>query len=209
MYFHSPPYMQTGFSIFINIAVATGDNAAWQIASGPLQARRALDAWVPHGHGHGHGHVHGHARGYLLEQPQEPIQPICRFFFVFICIDSHPSTLNQCLSSLAAPPLMWPTWHCRCYLVFLEAHWAELYWVQRAHSTTAQSGWSGCMAQVRMCRPTTLLLIHPLFVHHYSFSCATAAAHRMLLLTAPRVLCSPSVDAHTHITAAAVAPGLI
>lgn len=27
----------TGFSIFINVAIATGDNAAWQIASGPLQ----------------------------------------------------------------------------------------------------------------------------------------------------------------------------
>lgn len=27
----------TGFSIFINIAIATGDNAAWLIASGPLQ----------------------------------------------------------------------------------------------------------------------------------------------------------------------------
>jgi NhaP-type Na+/H+ or K+/H+ antiporter len=27
----------TGFSIFVNIAIATGDNAAWQIASGPLQ----------------------------------------------------------------------------------------------------------------------------------------------------------------------------
>lgn len=27
----------TGFSIFISIAIATGDNAAWQIASGPLQ----------------------------------------------------------------------------------------------------------------------------------------------------------------------------
>eukprot|EP00882_Tetradesmus_deserticola_P027254 GHRQ01030140.1.p2 GENE.GHRQ01030140.1~~GHRQ01030140.1.p2 ORF type:complete len:193 (+),score=80.15 GHRQ01030140.1:208-786(+) len=35
----------TGFSIFVNIAIATGDSAAWQIASGPLQvcgcARRA------------------------------------------------------------------------------------------------------------------------------------------------------------------------
>lgn len=29
----------TGFSIFISIAVATGDNAAWQIASGPLQVK--------------------------------------------------------------------------------------------------------------------------------------------------------------------------
>eukprot|EP00882_Tetradesmus_deserticola_P034074 GHRQ01038981.1.p1 GENE.GHRQ01038981.1~~GHRQ01038981.1.p1 ORF type:complete len:499 (+),score=175.50 GHRQ01038981.1:208-1704(+) len=27
----------TGFSIFVNIAIATGDSAAWQIASGPLQ----------------------------------------------------------------------------------------------------------------------------------------------------------------------------
>eukprot|EP00879_Flechtneria_rotunda_P028933 GHRR01031174.1.p1 GENE.GHRR01031174.1~~GHRR01031174.1.p1 ORF type:complete len:613 (+),score=115.99 GHRR01031174.1:727-2565(+) len=27
----------TGFSIFINVAIATGENAAWQIASGPLQ----------------------------------------------------------------------------------------------------------------------------------------------------------------------------
>ncbi|WIA18744.1 hypothetical protein OEZ85_003434 [Tetradesmus obliquus] len=27
----------TGFSIFVNIAIATGENAAWQIASGPLQ----------------------------------------------------------------------------------------------------------------------------------------------------------------------------
>jgi NhaP-type Na+/H+ or K+/H+ antiporter len=27
----------TGFSILINIAIATGENAAWQIASGPLQ----------------------------------------------------------------------------------------------------------------------------------------------------------------------------
>lgn len=30
----------TGFSIFINVAIATGDNAAWQIASGPLQVRQ-------------------------------------------------------------------------------------------------------------------------------------------------------------------------
>ncbi len=29
----------TGFSIFINIAIATGENAAWQIAIGPLQVR--------------------------------------------------------------------------------------------------------------------------------------------------------------------------
>lgn len=29
----------TGFSIFINIAIATGENAAWLIASGPLQVR--------------------------------------------------------------------------------------------------------------------------------------------------------------------------
>jgi hypothetical protein len=35
----------TGFSIFINIAIAGGDNAAWQIASGPLQVRWAEDAW--------------------------------------------------------------------------------------------------------------------------------------------------------------------
>lgn len=34
----------TGFSIFINIAIATGENAAWQIASGPLQVR-ALSCW--------------------------------------------------------------------------------------------------------------------------------------------------------------------
>lgn len=30
----------TGFSIFINVAIATGEGAAWQIASGPLQVRR-------------------------------------------------------------------------------------------------------------------------------------------------------------------------
>jgi hypothetical protein len=30
----------TGFSIFVNLAIAGGDNAAWQIASGPLQVRR-------------------------------------------------------------------------------------------------------------------------------------------------------------------------
>jgi hypothetical protein len=30
----------TGFSIFINIAIAGGKDAAWQIASGPLQVRR-------------------------------------------------------------------------------------------------------------------------------------------------------------------------
>lgn len=108
MYFHSPPYMQTGFSIFINIAVATGDNAAWQIASGPLQARRALDAWVPHGHGHGHGHVHGHARGYLLEQPQEPIQPICRFFlFSFVLTATPLPSTSACLHS-PPPPLCGP-----------------------------------------------------------------------------------------------------
>jgi hypothetical protein len=34
----------TGFSIFINIAIAGGANAAWQIASGPLQVRRAAGA---------------------------------------------------------------------------------------------------------------------------------------------------------------------
>jgi hypothetical protein len=30
----------TGFSIFINIAIAGGQDAAWQIASGPLQVGR-------------------------------------------------------------------------------------------------------------------------------------------------------------------------
>jgi hypothetical protein len=38
----------TGFSIFINVAIATGENAAWQIASGPLQVRQFL-ALLPHG----------------------------------------------------------------------------------------------------------------------------------------------------------------
>jgi hypothetical protein len=39
----------TGFSIFINVAIATGDNAAWLIASGPLQVCMCMCAgslWV-------------------------------------------------------------------------------------------------------------------------------------------------------------------
>jgi hypothetical protein len=37
----------TGFSVFINVAIAGGDNAAWQIASGPLQVwlGARLAAW--------------------------------------------------------------------------------------------------------------------------------------------------------------------
>lgn len=35
----------TGFSIFINIAIATGDNAAWLIASGPLQVCTSWGWW--------------------------------------------------------------------------------------------------------------------------------------------------------------------
>lgn len=32
----------TGFSIFINVAIANGENAAWMIASGPLQVGGVL-----------------------------------------------------------------------------------------------------------------------------------------------------------------------